>query len=115
MYDAESFGKVRQQVIGHEDYLMWCQLLSIEKYAHSTGRDSIAVYRVSPNSLSGNKFKALVWHWIVLRRGLGISLLSSIYFQFFYMCSSLFERIFHISNTKRVALHSKVPLLVFKK
>jgi nucleotide-binding universal stress UspA family protein len=28
---------------------------------------------------------------------------------------SLFERIFHISNTKRVALHSKVPLLVFKK
>lgn len=93
MYDAESIGKVRQQFIRHEDYLMWCQLLSIEKYAYSTGEYPIAVYRVSPNSLSGNKFKAFIWHWMVLRHGLGIRLSSSIYFQFFYMCSSLFERV----------------------
>lgn len=98
MYDAESIGKVRQQFIRHEDYLMWCQLLSVEKYAYSTGEDPIAVYRVSPNSLSGNKFKAFIWHWMVLRRGLGIRLFSSIYFQFFYICSSLFERILHDSK-----------------
>lgn len=94
MYDAEFFGKVRQQIIKHEDYLMWCQLLIIEKYAYSTGSEPIAVYRVSSNSLSGNKFKAFIWHWIVLRRGLGVNIFSGSYYQLFYICSSIFERIF---------------------
>jgi len=100
MYDAESLGKVRQLCIKHEDYLMWCQLLSIEKYAYSTGGEPIAVYRVSPNSLSGNKFKAFIWHWIVLRRGLGVGLFSSFYYQLFYMLSSFFERISHAFQRK---------------
>jgi teichuronic acid biosynthesis glycosyltransferase TuaG len=100
MYDAESLGKVRQLCIKHEDYLMWCQLLRIEKYAYSTGAEPIAVYRVSPNSLSGNKFKAFIWHWIVLRRGLGVGLFSSFSYQLFYMLSSLFERISHAFQRK---------------
>lgn len=92
MYDAEYLGKFRLLSLKHEDYLMWCQLLRIEKYAYSTGEDPIAVYRVSSNSLSGNKFKAFIWHWIVLRRGLSVGFFSSLYFQLFYSISSLFER-----------------------
>jgi len=100
MYDAGYLGKIRQQSIKHEDYLMWCQLLGVVKHAHSTGEEPIAVYRVSPNSLSGNKLKASVWHWIVLRRGLGVGLFSSIYYQLFYIFSSLIERFFQAFQGK---------------
>lgn len=93
MYDSECLGKIKQHPIGHEDYLMWCQLLKLEEYAYSTGLDEIAVYRVSPNSLSGNKIKAFFWHWNILRRGLEINVFFSLYYQLYYLISSLAERL----------------------
>jgi teichuronic acid biosynthesis glycosyltransferase TuaG len=92
MYDAEALGKKFQKQIRHEDYLMWCELLMIEKYAQSVGNIPIAVYRVSLNSLSGNKFKAFLWHWDVLRNGLSINLLACSYYQLYYFITSLFDR-----------------------
>lgn len=93
MYDSEALGKYFQKSMKHEDYLMWCQLLSAGVVAVSVGSEPIAVYRVSSNSLSGNKFKAFIWHWVVLRRGLGINFFLSFYYQLFYLLSSFFERI----------------------
>jgi teichuronic acid biosynthesis glycosyltransferase TuaG len=92
MYDADFFGKVQQEPIRHEDYLMWCRFLKLEKYAYSTDSDPLGVYRVSSNSLSGNKMKAFVWHWVVLRRGLQINALVGSYYQLFYFIASVFER-----------------------
>jgi len=99
MYDAQSLGKMLQQSIRHEDYLMWCKLLMQEGYAHSAGKVPIAVYRVSSNSLSGNKFKAFVWHWNILRNGLEIKLLLSCYYQSYYFVASLIDRL--IDQLKR--------------
>ncbi len=93
MYDADALGKVRQQSLRHEDYLMWCQLLRLEKYAYSTGTDPVGVYRVSSSSLSGNKFKAFVWHWTVLRLGLQINPIFCFYYQLYYFFASIFERL----------------------
>ena len=100
MYDAEVLGKLFQKPIRHEDYLMWCQLLRLVKYSHSTGPEPIAVYRVSSNSLSGNKFKAFIWHWSVLRDGLCLNLPRSLYYQSFYLCASFLERLHQIYTKK---------------
>jgi teichuronic acid biosynthesis glycosyltransferase TuaG len=93
MYDAEAIGKMLQQSIRHEDYLMWCKLISKEKFALSAGNAPIAVYRVSSNSLSGNKLKAFFWHWNVLRNGLGINFFASLYYQSYYFGASLLDRL----------------------
>ena len=100
MYDSEFFGKIQQYPIEFEDYLMWCQILKFEQYAFSTGSDEIAVYRVSPNSLTGNKRKAFFWHWNILRRGLKINVLFSIYYQLYYLRSSLVDRVVWSRNAK---------------
>lgn len=93
MYDAEALGKMLQQSIRHEDYLMWCKLLAKGRCAQSVGKVPIAVYRVSSSSLSGNKFKAFLWHWNILRNGLGIKFFASCYYQFYYFGGSLADRL----------------------
>lgn len=93
MYRREYFGEVLQSNIRHEDYLMWCNLIKKVDFAYSTGIEPIAVYRVSNSSLSGNKVKAFVWHWMVLRRGLGLSVLKAFYLQAWYFSYSIVERL----------------------
>jgi glycosyltransferase involved in cell wall biosynthesis len=92
LYDSEVLGVVFQEDIRHEDYLMWCQLIKRAGVAHATPGSPLGVYRVSSMSLSGNKAKAFFWHWRVLRNGLSMSLLQSIYFQFHYGISSATRR-----------------------
>lgn len=87
MYDVEFFGKQYQSVIRHEDYLMWCKMLNHCGFAYSTGESPIAVYRVSANSLSGNKIKSFYWHWIVLRKGLKLNIILAFVFQFLFAMS----------------------------
>lgn len=97
-YDAEFFGMILQSTIRHEDYLMWCMMLRSVDFACSTGDEPLGVYRVSNNSLSGNKIKALYWHWLVLRKGLRQALLPSIYYQIVYMLYSVFDRVKNLTR-----------------
>lgn len=92
LYDADFFGVVMQHNIRHEDYLMWCCLLRKANFAFSVLGFPLGVYRVSASSLSGNKIQSARWHWHVLRHGLGIGLLASIYYQMCYVLSSVFDR-----------------------
>jgi glycosyltransferase involved in cell wall biosynthesis len=96
LYDSSYFGKVQQDDIPHEDYLMWASLIKISGAAYSTGKSPLGVYRVSPGSLSANKLKAFFWHWTVLRRGLKINLFYSFYLQLFYFVLSIKPRIAEI-------------------
>ncbi len=67
-YDRR-LGIVRQQPMRHEDYLMWYEL--VRRAGRAVGvQESIAAYRVSGSSLSGNKVRAAVWHWQMLRTGM---------------------------------------------
>lgn len=91
-YDAEYFGRIFQDSVRHEDYLMWCTMLQRIDFAYSTGAEPLGVYRVSSKSLSGNKFKAFYWHWLILREGLDQKLLPAIYYQSYYFLSSFFDR-----------------------
>lgn len=92
MYDSSTFGIMFQQCIGAEDYLMWCSLVRIFGFACSTGKEPLAVYRVSCNSLSGDKFRAFKWHWHVLRIGLHIKSVPACFYQLNFMMGALFYR-----------------------
>jgi glycosyltransferase involved in cell wall biosynthesis len=57
-YNCHNLGKIYQKSIGHEDYLMWLELLKIASKA--TGiQEPLAIYRVGALSLSSNKLKAV--------------------------------------------------------
>lgn len=71
IYDVSKVGKVYQKDIGHEDYLMWLNILNS---GFSIGVEKpLAYYRVSSSSLSGNKFKAAWWHYQILKNEVGLS------------------------------------------
>lgn len=90
-YDSHELGKFYQRAIGHEDYLMWLQILSSGAVARGIERP-LARYRVG-SSLSGNKFRAAIWTWKIFRLELGLSLFESIVNFFWYARSSLLKRI----------------------
>jgi glycosyltransferase involved in cell wall biosynthesis len=99
LYNSKFFGRFLQESIIHEDYLMWCQLLQLTDFAYSSGPNPIGVYRVSPNSLSGNKFKSFKWHWSVLSFLLPKKFHLVIYYQLIYFYLSIRE--LFISKFKR--------------
>lgn len=68
MYDASQIGKVLQVDIGHEDYDMWLSILNKCEYGLCIPGGSIGAYRVTSESLSANKLRAALWHYLVLRR-----------------------------------------------
>lgn len=91
IYDASVIGKVYQEELGHEDYLMW---LNILKKADSAGIVSnLAYYRLSVNSVSANKMKAITWHYNILKNKLGYSVFKSLYYFFIYIVCSVFLRL----------------------
>jgi glycosyltransferase involved in cell wall biosynthesis len=93
MYDSKLIECKFQKNIRHEDYLMWCELIKVAKFAYSIGPEPIGIYRVSCKSLSGNKIKSAIWHWNVLRYHLNVSFFSLIYFQICYIFHSVFSRL----------------------
>ena len=83
IYDAQKVGKVFQKNIRHEDYVMWLSILSQGWLAENTNSCE-AVYREQKRSVSGNKFKVLGWVWHIYRVELGLSIIKSLYYFFFY-------------------------------
>lgn len=90
-YNAEKLGKFYQKKIGHEDYVMWLEIMKKAKKAYCV-QESLAYYRVSSASLSGNKVKALIWQWNIYRNEVKLSLFSSFYFFLFYIFYALKKR-----------------------
>jgi len=95
MYDTYRMGKFFQKNVRHEDYVMWHDILKDTKRI-GVINISTAFYTVSPYSLSGNKFKAAIWHWKNLRYDFNLSILRSFYFFAQYVIhhirSAIFER-----------------------
>ncbi len=88
IYNQDTLGKVYQQNIGHEDYLMWLELVKRAGKAFCV-QEALAYYRVSSTSLSGNKLKASLWQWKIYREQLGLGLFQSIYYWYGYVLNAL--------------------------
>jgi glycosyltransferase involved in cell wall biosynthesis len=67
-YDRR-LGMVFQRAMRHEDYLMWYELVGRAGRAIGLA-EPLAAYRVNESSLSGNKLRAALWHWTMLREGM---------------------------------------------
>lgn len=68
--------------IGHEDYEYWLSLLSKGGMAVNSGSVEM-LYRVSPKSVSSNKFKTVRWTWNIFHNYRNLSIIQSC----FYLCS----------------------------
>ncbi|WP_323900238.1 glycosyltransferase family 2 protein [Aeromonas caviae] len=88
VYNQERIGKVFQRQVGHEDYIMWLDVMSRTSKCFCV-QDNLAYYRVSEKSLSGNKFKASLWQWNVYRKHLGLGVFKSAYYWHCYVFNAL--------------------------
>ncbi|MDA8496161.1 glycosyltransferase family 2 protein [Kluyvera georgiana] len=91
IYNQERLGKCFQQDCGHEDYLMWLELLCRTERARCI-QHPLARYRVKDNSLSSNKIKAATWQWHIYRSRLQMNLLKSSFYWCHYVMSALIRK-----------------------
>jgi glycosyltransferase involved in cell wall biosynthesis len=90
IYDTSKVGKVYQKDIHHEDYLMWLEILKQGGYAMNTNTVE-AFYRTQKQSVSGNKFKTMQWHWNILRNELKLPLFVSVKYFSHYAIKGLIK------------------------
>lgn len=95
IYNRERLGKCLQEECGHEDYLMWLQLVKLSGSAYCIQKN-LARYRVTEHSVSSNKLKAAFWQWNIYRKKLKLNILSSIY----YWCNYSFYAFMHMLKMK---------------
>lgn len=89
-YASSFFGKCYQKNIGHEDYIMWLELVK-KQPAYCIG-NKLAAYRISNNSLSSNKMKLVIWQWKIYRKVLGMNIIRSLYYFLNYIYFAIKKR-----------------------
>ena len=92
IYDTEKVGRVYQQQIYHEDYVMWLEILKKGYIAKNTNTIT-AIYRESANSFSASKIKVLKWQWNIYRKILKFNLLDSLYHFIIYAIKAFLKYI----------------------
>lgn len=91
-YNSEKLGKIFQKLVRHEDYLMWLEIIKKNGIAICVP-ENLAYYRVAESSLSGNKFKSLLWTWNIYHKELNYNIFHSMYFLLHAMIRSVWKRI----------------------
>jgi glycosyltransferase involved in cell wall biosynthesis len=84
MYDTEVLGKVYMPDISRrQDFALWLKILKMTPYAYGLNVP-LAKYRLRPNSISGNKFKAATYQWRVYREFENLSFFEASYYFLHY-------------------------------
>ncbi len=85
MYNVEKMGKFEvPNIRKRNDDALWLQMLKKEKYIHGMP-ENLMRYRIRKNSISGNKFKVIKYHWILYRDIEHLSVIRSA-FHIAYWC-----------------------------
>lgn len=92
IYSCKEFGKVPFEQIGHEDYLMWLQVVK-RAGDFSTLQMPLASYRLSAQSLSGNKLQAATWVWNIHKNKLDLGYVYAAWLFLCYVVNSLLKRV----------------------
>ncbi|MEH2919970.1 glycosyltransferase family 2 protein [Samsonia erythrinae] len=80
IYDVRILGKCFMPLIRkRQDMALWLSILKSYPAAYCL-QEELALYRMSKNSISSNKFKILKHQWIFYRRVLGFSRIKSVYY-----------------------------------
>jgi teichuronic acid biosynthesis glycosyltransferase TuaG len=92
VYDREKLGLELQKKCGHEDYIMWREL--VRRAGHAVAVDApVAIYTVSAGSLSSGKKRAASWQWDILRTHFSFSLPHATFAFGCYAVTRIFRRI----------------------
>ena len=85
MYSVEKMGKFEvPNIRKRNDDALWLQMLKKEKYIYGMS-ETLMKYRIRKNSISGNKFKVIKYHWILYREIEHLSVIRSA-FHIAYWC-----------------------------
>jgi teichuronic acid biosynthesis glycosyltransferase TuaG len=76
LLDRTKIEPFKMPSVPHEDYATWLSILRAKHVAYGIPVD-LARYRVSRNSLSGNKLRAAVWTWNIYRNQEELTLLRA--------------------------------------
>lgn len=79
VFDTKQVGKRYFKNCGHEDYVLWLELLKEIECAHGL-TEVLARYRLSSNSLSGKKWKTAKWQWYIYRKIEKLGFVTSAYY-----------------------------------
>ena len=89
--DRSKINKVEMPDIPHEDYATWLDILKQGGIAHGIN-EVLAEYRISSDSVSGNKWRAMKWTWNIYRRHQELDFFKSSYYFICYVITSLRKR-----------------------
>lgn len=90
--DRSQISQIEMKQIGHEDYVLWLDILKEKKYAHGINK-ILASYREYGSSLSGNKITAAKWMWHIYRKHLKLGIAESTYCFANYFGNAMRKRI----------------------
>lgn len=90
--DKEILGDIRVEVGYLEDVLTWMKYLKEGHIAHGLN-ENLAIYRVTKNSISSNKFRNAKRYFWCLRQKQKLPLIRSIYCQIGYMFNATKKRL----------------------
>lgn len=93
VYNQIRLGKHYQKPIGHEDYLMWINIVKKSRSAIGISVP-LAKYRVRENSVSADKLRASIWVWNIYRRELNYSFVKSAKFWLGYTARACMRRLY---------------------
>ncbi|WP_299548789.1 glycosyltransferase family 2 protein [Seonamhaeicola sp.] len=92
IYHAKSLGKIyAPDLRKRQDWLMWLEAVKRSNKPALGMEESLAIYRVRKHSISSNKLNLVKYNFLVYRKGLGFSLIKSIYcftvflFEYFFI------------------------------
>lgn len=89
MIDHQRIPEIEMPTQHHEDYITWLNILKTYATTAFSLPQDLARYRISNQSLSGNKKRSLIWTWNVYSKSQGISFVWSIYYMICYVLQGL--------------------------
>lgn len=91
IYNAKILGKYYQESIGHEDYLMWLEILKDTKAI--TVPEVLMDYTENKNGISSNIVKGAIWHWKILKKQKEINLIQKMLYMITYTYYAFMKRL----------------------
>lgn len=93
MLDRERFPEIiMDDIRTGQDYALWLKLLRTSGEVALNMRERLTGYRISPGSISRNKFKKAKRQWEIYRNLEHIPTLQSMFYMFFYAKNALIRR-----------------------
>ncbi len=79
VYDTSKVGKMYFKNTGHEDFALWLSILK-KGFVAKNSNLNLMKYRVSRNSISSNKFRAIIWNFSIFRKHEELNLFRALFF-----------------------------------